>query len=467
MPIPFKSPLSSTVANATFLDKTIDDIKTGKLTLRKSDVDPTLIDDVQDFINELADIDGVVGESDPNAKTYSSEQIIANGDDRKAAIGKLDAQAKINLDKNDAQDITLADHESRITTSEGNITTNTGNISSNTSRITDIENDYGTANGLATLDATGKIPSSQLTTDAMELKGQFDPGVDTLTNGVGNNGDYYIVSADGSFDFGAGSISMLTNDIVIYDGNAGVYIVQPGAQVRTVNAQSGDVTLDKTDIGLSNVTNDAQLKRSANDFSTFTEKPTPVDADIVLIEDSEDSGNKKRVQLANLLGGGGAGGSTAWIDGDIAPYQGFTNGLETKDFDNVSGQEMFINVIVPESYTPGDQIKLLNTKLFINDNTNNVLIKCDTTLFKNNDDVTTNVNTHTSTNAELGLGTANVLLNVGEIDISDATGNINGVAVANGDLLVIKLYRDFNNETISSTEDARVLKYSSSVSFTG
>lgn len=467
MPIQFKSPLSSAVANATFLDKTIDDIKTGKLTLRKTDVDPTEIDDVQVFINELADVDGVVGEGDPNSKTYSSEQIIANGDDRKTAIGKLDAQVKINLDTNDGQDVTLADHESRISTNETNIATNTSDIATNAADILDIQNDYGAANGLATLDATGKIPSSQLTTDAMELKGTFDPNTDTLTNGTGDNGDYYIVSADGSFDFGAGSESMFTNDIVIYDGNAGVYIVQPGAQVRTVNTQSGDVVLDKTDIGLSNVTNDAQLKRSGADFDTFTEKPTPVDNDIVLIEDSEDSFNKKKVLLANLLGGGGAGGSTAWIDGDIAPYQGFTNGLETKDFDNVSGQEMFINVIVPESYTPGDQINLLNTKLFINDNSGNVLIKCETTLFKNSEDVTSNVNSHTSTNTELGLGTANVLLNVGVIDLTDASGLINGVAVANGDLLVIKLFRDFNNETTSSNEDARVLKYSSSVSFTG
>lgn len=51
---------------------------------------------------------------------------------------------------------------------------------------------------------------------------------------------------------------------------------------------------------LPNVTNDAQLKRAAGDFNTFTEKSSPVDADIVLIEDSASSYAKKKVQLSNI-----------------------------------------------------------------------------------------------------------------------------------------------------------------------
>lgn len=51
MPIPFRSLLDSAVANATFVDATVDDIKEGKLTLRKSSGDATAIDDVQNTIN--------------------------------------------------------------------------------------------------------------------------------------------------------------------------------------------------------------------------------------------------------------------------------------------------------------------------------------------------------------------------------------------------------------------------------
>lgn len=66
-------------------------------------------------------------------------------------------------------------------------------------------------------------------------------------------------------------------------------------------------SVTKAQVGLTNVTDDAQLKRSANDISTFTEKVTPVNADILLIEDSAAAGVKKKVQLGNLPGEAGAG----------------------------------------------------------------------------------------------------------------------------------------------------------------
>ena len=56
----------------------------------------------------------------------------------------------------------------------------------------------------------------------------------------------------------------------------------------------------KSQVGLGNVTNDAQLKRAASDFDSFTEKAVPVDNDVLLLEDSEDSFNKKKVTLDKL-----------------------------------------------------------------------------------------------------------------------------------------------------------------------
>ena len=46
----------------------------------------------------------------------------------------------------------------------------------------------------------------------------------------------------------------------------------------------------------------------ANEISTITEKTTPVAADLMIIEDSEASGVKKKVQIGNLPGGGGGSG---------------------------------------------------------------------------------------------------------------------------------------------------------------
>jgi len=52
----------------------------------------------------------------------------------------------------------------------------------------------------------------------------------------------------------------------------------------------------------------------AAEISAVTEKATPVSADLLLIEDSADSNNKKRVQVGNLPSSGGGGGeSNLWM----------------------------------------------------------------------------------------------------------------------------------------------------------
>lgn len=70
---------------------------------------------------------------------------------------------------------------------------------------------------------------------------------------------------------------------------------------RTVNghALSSNVTIIKSDINLGNVTDDAQLKRSANDYGAISAKTTLVDGDIYLIEDVANSYNKKKTSLLN------------------------------------------------------------------------------------------------------------------------------------------------------------------------
>jgi len=60
----------------------------------------------------------------------------------------------------------------------------------------------------------------------------------------------------------------------------------------------------KTQVGLGNVTDDSQLLRAGNDFTLFPEKPTISGTDYILIEDSEDSGNKKKVKLSSLPSSG-------------------------------------------------------------------------------------------------------------------------------------------------------------------
>lgn len=68
---------------------------------------------------------------------------------------------------------------------------------------------------------------------------------------------------------------------------------------RTVNghALSANVSVTASDVGLGSVTNDAQAKA---DFSGYTGKTTPVDADTALINDSAASGAVKKLTWANL-----------------------------------------------------------------------------------------------------------------------------------------------------------------------
>ena len=56
----------------------------------------------------------------------------------------------------------------------------------------------------------------------------------------------------------------------------------------------------QSQVGLSVVTNDAQLKRTAGDINSFTLKPSPVAADLLLLEDSEDTMAKKKVTVGTL-----------------------------------------------------------------------------------------------------------------------------------------------------------------------
>lgn len=107
--------------------------------------------------------------------------------------------------------------------------------------------------------------------------------------------------------------ALLAGNITRIDGPGGAPIPYANAYddlavIHAIDGASHTGSLTPTDVGLGNVTNDAQLKRSAGDFATFAEKVAPGGTDIVLIEDNADIGNKKRVQLSNFPASGPAGG---------------------------------------------------------------------------------------------------------------------------------------------------------------
>lgn len=87
---------NQTTLNNAFVSKTATsgNTATGIINLdNTSDVNSgNTINNTQRYQNEIADSDGTVGTGDSTRKVYSSNNIVANGDNRKVAIGKLDAE---------------------------------------------------------------------------------------------------------------------------------------------------------------------------------------------------------------------------------------------------------------------------------------------------------------------------------------------------------------------------------------
>lgn len=159
-------------------------------------------------------------------------------------------------------------------------------------------------------------------------------------------------------------------------------------------------------------------------------------------------------------GSGGGGSSLIWEKTtSIAPSSLQVDGFQLEEFDYVDSQEMYATFIVPTSYRVGKPIKLVGASLFCGVNTGKILMKTDCTLIRSGSTVLgTYPNTRVSTNAEITVaGTVNQLSDVGDFDLTDATGQINGVAVAPKDKLRIRLYRNVGSESASAQATAKLM----------
>ena len=109
----------------------------------------------------------------------------------------------------------------------------------------------GTALGLATLDASGKIPSSELPSTVLQYQGLWNPATNTpiLQDSTGTNG--YVYQVNTAF---AGPIIGLNNptmvnfqvgNLVIFSSSIGQWEqTTPAAGVQSVNGAQGNVTVN-------------------------------------------------------------------------------------------------------------------------------------------------------------------------------------------------------------------------------
>jgi hypothetical protein len=107
----------------------------------------------------------------------------------------------------------------------------------------------GSANGVATLDAGGKVPVAELPSTVMLFLGSWNPTTNTptLADGTGTNGDVYWVTAAYAGPiaglFNASMHNFQVGDLVIYNGSQWE-LSSPAAGVQSVNGSQGIVTVN-------------------------------------------------------------------------------------------------------------------------------------------------------------------------------------------------------------------------------
>jgi hypothetical protein len=111
--------------------------------------------------------------------------------------------------------------------------------------------DAGAANGVATLDAGGKVPVSELPAavlGALSYQGTWDASTNTptLTSSVGTKGYYYVVNVAGNTNLN-GITDWLVGDWAVYNGSIWQK-VDNTETVTSVNGQTGAVVLTTTDV---------------------------------------------------------------------------------------------------------------------------------------------------------------------------------------------------------------------------
>lgn len=113
------------------------------------------------------------------------------------------------------------------------------------------ELDAGVPNGVATLDAGGKVPVSELPAavlGALSYQGTWNASTNTptLVSGTGTKGYYYVVSVAGSTDLD-GITDWLVGDWAVFNGTVWQQVDNTDA-VTSVNGLTGTVVLTTTNI---------------------------------------------------------------------------------------------------------------------------------------------------------------------------------------------------------------------------
>lgn len=164
--------------------------------------------------------------------------------------------------------------------------------------------------------------------------------------------------------------------------------------------------------------------------------------------------------LAGSLGGGGGGGGAQWYpdSSSAGPVQGFENTLTNWLFQPAATitAKLILYFQVPNSgYVAGKQIKL-RAKAYSPSTSGQWKLQVVTTLIRTGTDaITSTTNQQTANGGDITQSTADLLTNVA-INLTDASGQVNAVAVSPNDVLKLELTR-INPTSTEDTADVRFI----------
>lgn len=162
------------------------------------------------------------------------------------------------------------------------------------------------------------------------------------------------------------------------------------------------------------------------------------------------------------FGGGGGAAAQLFLSTANPPLEAISDGVELLDYDDSVENSVNLVLKVPSTYTAGTQIKLVGGAFATTATTGDVFFKTITNLIEPGSSVLGSLsNSHTSTNSEVSVsGTGSEITLIGDLDLTDGSGEINSVAVAAGDILAVELKRDIASESVTATAAARLLRNS-------
>lgn len=142
--------------------------------------------------------------------------------------------------------------------------------------------------------------------------------------------------------------------------------------------------------------------------------------------------------------------ASSWNVESGGPVEDFENNLKVYLFEDALTQKIAAVFRVPSFYIAGSQINLRMLGYSATGSLTNKLTATTTLLEPGSSAATSTTNQHTSTNSAVTNTVANQIESH-VMDLTDGSGEINSVAVAAGDLLLIEVERDTATDTDTAT----------------